>query len=241
MSNFKLIKYCDEKYHPNNCDTIQFGTLEFYRKSDNEFIADPSEGKGSNYRFRNEEEDITFSKEEFEWLSNGGVKGSGVNITKGSTLSLNLELKVPNCYIFCCSIMIEPTVEKIESQMNDLGYNSWFEITNPQEFIKDAFNQARTKIKLQLKKDCEIEWKFIGKAISYGLKHNIEFSSHIDFLDFLLYRKPLVSQINKNIEFWRNTEFRFTWLFFEKNSIIPVPVESEPIIFSNKKLKKYFK
>ena len=241
MSDFKLIKYCDKKYHPNNCESIQFGTLDYYRKSDNEFIADPSEGKGFNYRFRNENEDIVFSKEEFEWISNGGVRGSGVCINKGGTLNLNQNIEVPNCYIFCCSIMKNPTIEKIETQMKDLGYDSWYEITKPKEFIEEAFKQASSKIKLHLKRDCQIEWKSIGKEVSYGIKDNIEFSSHIDFLDFLLYRKPLVSQINNDIEFWKNTEFRFTWLFFEKNSILPVPVEPKPIVFSNKKLKKYFK
>ena len=240
-TKMKLIKYCDEKFHPKNCDTIQFGTLDYYKESDNEFIADPSEGNGSSYTFVNEKEDISFSKEEFEWITNGGVKGSGIKIDKGGTLNLNENIKVPNSYIFCCSLMKDASLPKIEKQMNDLGYNSWYEITNPQKFIETAVEQSKSQLKLKLKKNCEIEWKTIGKEISYGQKDNLIFNSHIDFLDFLLYRKPLISQINKEIEYWKNTEFRFTLLFFEKESIIPVSVEKKPIIFSNKKLLEYIK
>ncbi len=41
-----LIKYCEEKYNIySGCDTVQLGTLDYYREMDPSFIiSDPKEG-----------------------------------------------------------------------------------------------------------------------------------------------------------------------------------------------------
>ena len=48
-----LTKYCDEKYNVNNpeCKSIQIGSLDYYRNSENQFISDGAEGSVKGIRF----------------------------------------------------------------------------------------------------------------------------------------------------------------------------------------------
>ena len=81
--------------------------------------------------------------------------------------------------------------------------------------------------------------KFDTLSLLLNLKNNIEFNSEIDLINFLLYRKNEVSQLNNDVKYWKNTEFRYSILLNYINSILPVAVESEPLIIQNRMLLPY--
>ncbi len=239
----KLIKYCNSKFHPRNCKTIQVGTLDYYRNHENNFISDPSEAILENIKFKNtSNQEIKFTVDESSWLFNGNgviIAGSGnrigMRISPGSEFTIYDKIKVPNSYIFSCSQVEEPC----EKQMRDLGYDSWYEIKYPKVFFGILTQEILNNIKINIRNNIQINYKTMSGLINYGQMNNIEFNSEIDLINFLLYRKNEVSQLNKDVKYWKNTEFRYSILLNYINSILPVAVESEPLIIQNRMLLPY--
>jgi hypothetical protein len=233
----KLIKYCNSKFHPRNCKTIQVGTLDYYRNHENNFISDPSEAILENIKFKNtSNQEIKFTADEFNWLFKGHAQTiAGMSISPGSVFTIYDKIKVPNSYIFSCSQVEEPC----EKQMKELGYDSWYEIKYPKVFFGLLTQEILKNIKINKRNDIQINYKTMSGLINYGQMNNIEFNSEIDLINFLLYRKNEVSQLNKDVKYWKNTEFRYSILLNYINSILPVAVESEPLIIQNRMLLPY--
>lgn len=248
----KLIKYCNSKYHPKNCDTLQVGTLDYYRNHDNKFISDPSEATIENLRIHNTSTDkIDFTTEEINWISNRkGIIVLGRNdriccsifpnnneLLDNNQVGLyfNNKINIPNSYIFCCSQVEEPC----EKQMRDLGYDSWYEIKYPKVFFGILTQEILNNANIIKPNNFELRYSTISDLINYGPMKNIKINSKIDLIKFILYRKSEVSDLNQDIMYWKNTEFRHSILFHNTNSIIPIPVEPRPLLINNISLLPY--
>mgnify|MGYP006103345431 CR=1 FL=1 len=240
----KLIKYCKSKYHPRNCKTIKVGTLDYYRNHYNDFISDPAEAILKNIRFKNtSNQELTFTIEESNWLfgeskgiiMNGSGNQIGCSISPGGILDINDKIRVPNSYVFSCSQVEEPS----EKQMNELGCDSWYEIKYPKVFFGLLTQEILKNAKIINKNNISANFKSLTGRINYRPMENIEFNSKIDLINFMLYSKSEVSQLNKEVLYWKNTEFRYSLLFNYNNSSVPIAVELKPLILQSKMLLPY--
>ena len=99
-----LIKYCKKEHNIfEGCDTIQLGTLDYYRRMDASFtIGDPKE---ATFQLTNAGNPLDLSVDQTERLTNGRWTGAGdpnrilFRAEKGSRVIKSIEF--PNCYIFC--------------------------------------------------------------------------------------------------------------------------------------------
>jgi hypothetical protein len=82
----KIIKYCKKKYHFSNTPSIQIGTLNYYCKHDNEFIADPEEGRLGPYSIQ-PNKNTTLSRRFVDSMSFGCIRGTGIDVEAGATIN----------------------------------------------------------------------------------------------------------------------------------------------------------
>ncbi|MCK4824660.1 hypothetical protein KA005_53405, partial [bacterium] len=65
-----LIKYCKEKYNIySGCDTVQLGTLDYYREMNPSFII--SDTEEASFELTNVGKPLTLSKEQTEKITEG--------------------------------------------------------------------------------------------------------------------------------------------------------------------------
>lgn len=167
------IKFCESKYNLTiGCNTVSLGTLESYTKDDPNFMRyDFNEGK---FTVKNYGSEVYLNNDDTKSITTDRVLGD-IKIEKGAEISINL--KFPNCYIFCFGNYILPNSEN--ANRFDPNYDSWYEITDINKFsfnIAKLLSEQLTINDLCLDMNTEIEYlknlsiQIIHRPIEYNTR-----------------------------------------------------------------------
>ena len=132
----KIIKFCPMRYHLATTKTLQLGTLSYYKKHDNTFIKDSTEGESTTEVPHSEA--IEYSTAELSTLPVAVTfRGSGtLRMMPGSRLVVRQQF--PNVYLFCAAAMdrsAEPDFDAARA-FGFEGYDSFYEISDPDRFAE---------------------------------------------------------------------------------------------------------
>lgn len=194
----KFIKYCNDDYNIKNpkCDSIQIGTLNYYRSHPNENISDSREGMVNHVRFISGNEGMKISGEFSQFLT--GFDTIGLRMIPNSYNSFLINHKYPNWYVFSCS----KETKAQETTQNNLNYNSSYEIQNIDEFNKIVCRHIleHLEIKFDFKKNFTIAT--YDALIRYEINDMVVFTSTPKPKDMLFIKREKFS--------WQK-EYRFLW------------------------------
>lgn len=224
----KIIKNCFSKFNIATTKTIQIGTISYYRKTDNKFIADPQEGFGSHL-FHSESSKIVIQEKDTTALAQGRIVGARIAIDPGGKFTGTLWS--PNVYIFCCSMVDVGTKDLTAS----LGYNSFYEIVDPNLFmhrVKEGFTDA---VRLRDSNPRVVNTMHIHGPVRYQGDREHSHSEPCSLSDLMvlnLFTKPTFSPADQ-VNYEENQEYRFVWVFLEENTKKILEVEDDPILVRN--------
>jgi len=224
----KIIKYCDHKNHFDQSPHIQIGTLEYYREHDNKFIADIDEGCGGQWVLSPKDGPRAYSREFIEAVSLGALQGTGVDVQEGGRVCINSSFVMPNVYVFCCSI----EQEGCENTASSLGYDRWYEICDPERFSREVSQSFQNTARLRCSESVQVHSTILHGSVTYGVGRGTEHEDEFNLLAKLLFTKSPHSPTHTEIDFSRNNEYRFVWLFWKpimKNRKRVIEVQKEPI------------
>lgn len=140
ISKKRIVKFCDHKYHLTKTKFIQLGTLEYYRKSDNCFIKDSTEGIYSRAVEDKDWRNKPHSAEAINaFVGSNFLNGPG----KITARKIVIPKQFPNIYLFCTSRLENPDLE-IAKQFG--AYDSFYEITDPYEFAEIIRKQLEMEL-----------------------------------------------------------------------------------------------
>jgi hypothetical protein len=239
----KLVKYCKKQFHYKKANSIQLGTLNYYRTHDSEFIADPEEGMMHGYSMFNPKSNINLGSDHFDnikGLSFSNRSDNAVQICTGGRLNINQSFVLPSIYIFCFSIEGKPSVKKAKK----LGYNSFYEVRYPAN-LAESICRKLSVLDIKFKNSGLIipQIRYLHSPVTYiDTKKNRVFDKEFNLIEELVFRKTKYSIKKPDIEYFSNKEYRIA-IFFQ-NSIDKqiLEVEDSPInIHLDNELFKCFK
>lgn len=226
MTMQSIIKYCSDEHHFENTKKLQIGTLKYYREHEKVEIADRQEGLTPGYEVINSSKDLEYDAQTLEVISGGGVSGGGIMISKGATVRLNTRVQIPNQYIFCA------TNEDIgcKKTAKSLGYDAWYKINNIEHFMREATISMAGKIRFSnaLLYSCQIQRLCGPIEYGHGLK-TLDGSAINPYLD-AAFQKPVLSDLDRGVNFENNNEYRLLWLTFDEATGLIHDVHKEPIL-----------
>lgn len=151
-----FIKFCEAKHNlAKDCLTIGLGTLQSYADDDPNF-----------YRFDNREGALKISSngaavhidgQSFHSLMGGAVTALDATIEAGARFETKFQF--PNCYIFCLSQDVFPTLDV--ARKIDRAYDDWYAITDLSRFIACTAELLLGQLKvsdLEKSDDVSLDW-----------------------------------------------------------------------------------
>jgi hypothetical protein len=158
-----FVKFCEAKHNlAKNCSTIGLGTMQFFADDNPDFFRfDYSEGA---FKVTNDGASMHIDKGSMERLTRGGIKGAGTYLAPGSNFTIQEQF--PNCYIFCFSRDIIPTIDM--AKKIDDSYDDWFEIYDLPKFVRRAAELLMNQLEfsdLEATENMTMEW-FRGLNLS---------------------------------------------------------------------------
>ena len=225
----KIVKNCRAQHHISRTRTIQIGTLNYYRMSDNKFIVDPHEGFGVHC-FQSERSKIIFPEKDATTLAEERLVGARLVINPGGKLTA--DMWAPNVYIFCCSL-VERATKAFASQF---GYDSFYEISDPDLFMAKVQEGFPGVARLRDKSQQTVEIVRVHGPVQYQdiREHShSEVCSPSDLIVQSLFTKPRISSAHADVVYQKNQEYRFVWVFLEEHTRRMLEVEDDPILIRN--------
>ena len=152
-----FIKFCEARHNlAKECTTSGLGTLQFYADDNPDCLRyDYREGA---FQITNNGEAVQMDGHSFERLSSGGVLAlNGVSIAAGAKFTAKFQF--PNCYIFCFSQNVSPTVDV--ARMINKAYDDWYVITNLHQLISHTAELLLSQLKvsdLEQLDDISLQW-----------------------------------------------------------------------------------
>ncbi len=152
-----FIKFCEAKHNlAKACPTIGLGTLQFYADDDPDCLRyDYREGA---FQITNNGEAVQMDGQSFERLSSGGVIAlNGISIAAGAKFTAKFQF--PNCYIFCFSQNVSPTVDV--ARTINMAYDDWYAITNLHQLISNTAELLLSQLKVsdfEQLDDISLQW-----------------------------------------------------------------------------------
>ena len=205
----KLIKYCNDDFNIKNpkCDSIQIGTLNYYRSHPKENISDSREGMVNFVKFISGDEPIKISKKFTQFLTSelpGSEKLKGCVMVPNSWNSFIINHIYPNWYVFCCSEQIEAQ----ETTQNNLNYNSSYEIQNITKFYTIITQYIKDYLirKFDFK---NIRIATYNAPIKYEINDMVIFTTSPKTSDMMFIKRAKFS--------WQH-EYRFLWTLVDENT-----------------------
>ncbi len=124
-----FVKFCEARHNlAKDCLTIGLGTLQSYADDDpNFFRFDQREGA---LKISTNGQAVHIDGQSFQALT-GCVALNGARIEAGAGLTVKSQF--PNCYIFCFSQDVFPTLNV--ARKIDAAYDDWYSITDLRKFI----------------------------------------------------------------------------------------------------------
>ncbi|MDH5369512.1 MAG: hypothetical protein OEW99_05780 [Gammaproteobacteria bacterium] len=211
------------KYEKHIYNSIRIGSLEYYRKIEGN-QSDPMEGRVEGIIYE-AEKDTDISREEILALSNGALDiqaRDGITFGKGGSYTDEIPRKCRNAYIFCCSI--EYGVFPNPERMAYFQANEHYVVDNNDVFrqvvSEELFTRAKTKDGLSFSKEKHYikSWE---APVRYLKRIKAKAELPLNILDFFIYQKDPKFEIEQ--------EYRFTWIFFDKETHKPVEMHIDPI------------
>ena len=145
-----FIKFCESKYNlAKDCQTIALGTLQYYADDSPDFLRhDYNEGC---FEVKNEGAPIQIDGQSLNSLTAGSVVAlNGAYFGQGSNFTG--EFQFPNCYMFCFSQDLSPSIEM--AKKIDPAYDDWYLIHDLEKFINHTAELLLKQLKLS---DLEID------------------------------------------------------------------------------------
>ncbi len=165
-----FIKFCEAKHNlAKGCSTIGLGTLQSYADDDpNFFRFDYREG---TLKITNNGDPVQIDGPSFQALT-GCVALNGARIEAGAGFTAKSQF--PNCYIFCFSQDVSPTVDV--ARKIDAAYDDWYAITDLHRLIACTAELLLGQLKvsdLEIPEDVSLDWlrgltlQIVHRACSY--------------------------------------------------------------------------
>lgn len=131
----RIYKYIPKQYLDSfkKNGQINIGTIEYYRNIESEQRKDTTEGRFI-YRFHSKNKPILLSNAEANSITNDYRIGNDTKIQIMPNTYFESDLKVPNVFVFCASIM---NTSDLKLKFGDICY----EIINIQTFGEIIFNK----------------------------------------------------------------------------------------------------
>lgn len=167
-----LIKFCEAKHNlAKGCNTVGLGSMSSYAMDDPDFFRyDYQEGY---FKITNAGAAVHLDYEATRKLTGGGlISPNGLTIKHGGTFTRNLQC--PNCYVFCMSENVMPSLE-IAREL-DPAYNDWYVIHDLQRFATSIGNLLMAQMliaDLDVSYEASFEWirglnlQIVHRACSY--------------------------------------------------------------------------
>ncbi len=230
MFTFRPIKYCKKEHNPLfGCDTLQLGTIAYYRNLDIDFykIADPNEGKE---HVSIKEFDPEKAIEDTKQLVN--IPGKLKNCT--------IEYVCPNCYIFCLSL--DPGKSRMEiAKRFDKNYESYYLIRDIRSFLNDLSTLIVNQFRLDW---FDNEGLKIINQLNFNeikLVNILTFHNNVRYVDSKFHlingqhvetafpkMEPIFRQLFcKDMKYQNDNEYRLVFLFIHPKFGV-IPVKKEP-------------
>ena len=133
---------------------------------------------------------------------------------------------VPNCPLFCCSAVEQPTLEMAES----FGYDSFYEIADIDSFAQQLGRGFLHNCMRQITSKGRTEITPIRSRVRYQETrgHNHERApQQMSLIARSLFTKPRVSEAHPDVKFEENAEYRIAWMIRQGDDW--VPVEERPM------------
>lgn len=206
-----IVKLCNRRHNPLLSDSkLQLCTAKFYSSTDNKFIRDIDEGTVS--RVFHPPVGIGVPASELGTMTGLSIGGPGQIHFEGRALETGNP--VPHCYLFCTSIVDKVTT----TLMDSLGYDSCFEITDPNLFCE----RIAIEIKKQLVNASNV--LAIYGEVSYLHDKAVVFrdlngfcNSHKLFDPWLFLLKRRVSREDEQKIYANECEYRFAFIPVDLN------------------------
>ena len=171
------------------------------------------------------DENTDISREELLRLSGGSLnvhaKG-GIVFGKGGSYADDKPRKCSNAYVYCCSY--EHGLFPDKERLAHFQATEHFVIDDPDLFRKEIeaelFKYAKSKDGLPYCKEKHYI-KSWAAPVRYLSRVNAKAELPLNILDFFVYQKDPKFQIE--------LEFRFTWIFFDKKTNLPVEMSADPV------------
>ncbi len=124
-----FIKFCEAKHNlAKVCTTVGIGTLQVYAEDDQKTYR--YDGEEGHHNVINNGVAMHIGGYSADRLPNGELAPFGVMTPPGARFQTSFQF--PNCYVFCFSQEVTPTVE-LAKELSD-KYDDWFAINEPQQF-----------------------------------------------------------------------------------------------------------
>jgi len=142
----QLVKYCKPEHNIyGGCQSLQLGTLDYYRKMDPSFIiSDIDEGK---LKISSNGQKISINPEQAERLTAGAVIESSIEIEENGRFLHTMDF--PNSYIFCISQASQDYNQLSFAKNIDENYTSSYMITNVSHFASIVADFLSSQIKIE--------------------------------------------------------------------------------------------
>jgi hypothetical protein len=243
----EYIKYCKKEHNiPLGCNTIQLGTLKYYREMDPRFsIADINEQTETT--IINSFDSSIADQKTMNQFSSIKVDNKSRIIAENSVQVIEFQ----NSYIFSMSINNKENIIYFDQARKiDINYDSYYKIRKIPLFV----NRLENIIIQNLQNNWFDETKF-GRKIEEIDLINIKLmsifkpvtyvdSKTVEIVDSKIINSPYHNRIIDRIVFTKekvhidDNELRILFLFVLSNKDI-IPVKKEPIILSKNKLGKF--
>lgn len=236
----KLVKYCKPEHNIyEGCQSIQLGTLDYYRQMDPSFIiSDSDEGKVS---ISSSGGRVSITPEQAERLTAGAVTGSSIEIEENGRFLHTMEF--PNSYIFCVSKAGDNYDQLSFAKDIDENYTSSYTITNISHFasliadflsgqikIEDLDINKETALSLPVNFFTKLEVQVKMGMVNYRSRDFYLSQDNIDEM-IALVESPLDWYYQKDECDSGQSEFRIAFSIIHPEVGI-IPVKSAPKILS---------
>jgi hypothetical protein len=234
MSHY--IKYCRSEHNiTKGCKYIQIGTSKYYQNVENSKIRDQQEGKIKiTYTAH---DDVAVTKPSKNII---GVDIGSINAIKGTALCI--EYNLPIVYMFCCSLVENPS----NNQAREFDYDDFYEIADIEGFTKIITEKILEVLKKRFWHSAIVQ--YLGNMVDYRDKGRDLPLSNETLLakdntavatDYFV--KPKVSLDDPTVNFISNSEFRIIWVPYRNKRGELCRIKEDPIMIQSSCLLPFVK
>jgi hypothetical protein len=231
-----LVKFCKPEHNPlTGCNSIRFGTVEYYRKLDASFlIADPDEGVDTHTI--DNPGGIPTDRETIDFLNSTRFLTPDTYIQ-----GITLRRTFPNCYVWCCkNVVSEPG--KDEGSQFDPAYSSFYKVPNPNTFsqyLAGLLIQSLKRVNFseegrKILDDLTLSEYNVNLAAFHGPVIYVEKKQgSLTFGRFQTYAEKVPPHLRqmfvKSSKYAADSEYRFAFVVLHQQRGVVIPVGAQPV------------